>query len=306
MNQAKVLVIGSSNTDMVVRSERLPGPGETIMGGEFLMNPGGKGANQAVAAARMGGKVTFISRVGEDMFGKNAIRGFEEEGIDTQFIGADSEAPSGVALILVNSQGENSIAVAPGANGKLLSSHIDKARIALESADFLLMQLEIPLETVMYAAQVAHKMGTKVVLNPAPAQALPDSLLASLYMITPNETESQRLTGVPVTDERSAGWAAKALHDKGVEVVVITMGSQGAYVLSKAFEGMLSPPKVQALDTTAAGDTFNGALVVALGTGKSLDEAVQFANYAAAISTTRMGAQASVPSLEEVEERMKI
>ncbi|MEM9718614.1 MAG: ribokinase [Bacteroidota bacterium] len=301
MTAPKILVIGSSNTDMVIQTDRLPTPGETVLGGEFLMNPGGKGANQAVAAARLGGKVSFVSRVGTDIFGQEAIEGFQQSGIDTQFVFQDSTAPSGIALILVNQEGENSIAVAPGANGLLRPADIDSIPLNQLVIDFLLMQLEVPIDTVEHAARRAHAMGIKTVLNPAPAQKLSDHLIQQLFMITPNETEAYLLTGVEVHDEPSAHEAANMLQDKGVEIVIITMGAYGAFVKSRDFTGLVPPPEVRPIDTTAAGDTFNGALVVALGMGKTLEEAVRFANCAAALSTTKMGAQASIPAFAEVE-----
>ena len=305
MISPNILVIGSSNTDMVIQTERLPAPGETILGGEFLMNPGGKGANQAVAAARLGGEVTFVSRVGKDVFGEEALKGFQREGIDTSFVFQDEAAPSGVALILVNAQGENSIAVAPGANGKLTPEDIDAIEFKKLGVEFLLMQLEIPMNTVVHAVQQAKSLGIKTVLNPAPAQELPDKLLQQLHMITPNETEAQLLTGVDVRDEPSAHKAALLLQEKGVEIVIITMGAHGAFVKSPDYKGLVPPPRVQPVDTTAAGDTFNGALVVALGQGRRLEDAVDFANRAAAISTTRRGAQASIPAIEELENSYK-
>ncbi len=300
MRRPKILVCGSSNTDMVVRSGHFPAPGETILGGEFMMNAGGKGANQAVAAARLGGDVTFAGKTGNDLFGHQAIRQLTEEGIDVSCMSVDPGTPSGVALITVNDLGENTIVVAPGANGTFTPEDFDKAIPELELADYVLLQLEIPIPTVEYIAGLARRMNKKVILNPAPASPLSDELLKALFMITPNETEASLLTGIPVTGESSAREAALWLIRKGVEHVIITLGAAGAFYLSGGESGMIPAPTVKAVDTTAAGDTFNGALAVALSEGKSLEESIRFANAAAAISVTRPGAQSSVPYRNEL------
>jgi len=292
----KIVVIGSSNTDMVVQSGKLPKQGETVLGGKFIMNPGGKGANQAVAAARLGGEVTFIAKVGNDVFGKEAIKGFQSHGIDTTYTGIDQDSPSGVALIMVDDNGENCISVALGANSSMQKEDIDRAENALNESKFVLIQLEIPLDVVDYAIRTAVRKGVNVILNPAPAQALSADLLSLLYMITPNETEAELLTGIKVEDEISARSAANVLREKGIDIVVITMGSLGAYILSNELDQLMPCPKVIAVDTTAAGDTFNGALVVGLAEDMHLKEAVEFANKAAAYSVTIVGAQASAPS----------
>ncbi|UZR98339.1 ribokinase [Chondrinema litorale] len=300
MEKKKIIVVGSSNTDMVVQSDKLPAPGETVMGNEFIMNPGGKGANQAVAAAKLAGEVIFISKVGEDVFGEELIKGFENYGLNTKYIFKDEQNASGIALILVDSKGENSISIAPGANKALTADQIDKAISEFEDAEYLLMQLEIPLDTVNYTANLAANNNVKIILNPAPAQQLPDSLLKKLYIITPNETEAQLLTGIEVKDEPSAHNAAKALREKGVDIVIITLGAKGAYFLSETHHKLVSPPKVSVVDTTAAGDTFNGALTVALAEGRNLIDAIHFANKAAALSVTKMGAQNAIPTREEL------
>jgi ribokinase len=300
MNPKKILVIGSSNTDMVIKTNNFPAPGETILGGRFLMNAGGKGANQAVAAARLGGMVTFIGKIGDDIFGKQAVQQLEDEGINVNFVAVDHENPSGVAMITVDHKGENSIVVAPGSNGTLSSGDFNKALSELQDAEFVLMQLEIPIPTVEYIAQIAAQKQKKVILNPAPAAELSDELLQNLYIITPNETEAELLTRIKVTDEQSALKAAEALHEKGVEIVIITMGAAGAFLLINGESEIIQAPKVEAVDTTAAGDTFNGALVVGLSEGKSIQESIAFANKAAAISVTRIGAQSSVPYRKEV------
>jgi len=300
MEKGKIVVIGSSNTDMVIHSEQLPKGGETVLGGQFMMNPGGKGANQAVAASRLGGEVTFVARVGNDVFGTEAIKGLKKQGINTDFVATDKEYPSGVALIMVDDQGENCISVALGANSTIHISDIDKVAELIEQASFVLVQLEIPMEVVYHSVKLASGCGTKVVLNPAPAQRLSDDLLSSLYMITPNQTETTLLTGIEVEDALGARKAANILRDKGVDIVVITMGSRGAYVLSDEEDQIVPCPQVKAIDTTAAGDTFNGALLVGLSEGLKLIEAIEFANKAAACSVTKMGAQASAPSRNDI------
>lgn len=295
-----LLVIGSSNTDMVVRSRTLPRAGETVLGGTFLMNPGGKGANQAVAAARLGGNVTFVAKVGEDLFGQEAIEGFQRAGIDTQYVLRDPNTASGVALIMVDEQGENCISVALGANGTLRPEELARAAPAFEAASHVLIQLEIPLETVSRAVDLAQAASSRVILNPAPAQRLPAATLEKVSLITPNESEAALLTGIEVVDEASARKAADHLHQQGVPQVIITLGAAGAYVSAEEMSGMVPAPRVTAVDSTAAGDTFNGALAVALAEDMPLRQAVEFANRAAAISVTRPGAQASTPLRTEL------
>lgn len=292
----KIVVIGSSNTDMVIKSEKLPEPGETILGGTFLMNPGGKGANQAVAASRLGGDVTFICKTGNDLFGVQAVDLYKKENINTNYVFKDNKLPSGVALITVDANGENSIVVASGANYLLNETDIDQAKSAIENADLLLMQLETPIETVLHAAKLAKRKGVKVILNPAPAQVIPAELFAQLYMITPNKTEAEILSGVDISDWQSARFAADKISKKGVSIVVITLGAIGALVKDdEQFYEIPIPFKVDAVDTTAAGDTFCGALSVGIVEGMDLPEAVRFAHKAAGISVTKMGAQISIP-----------
>lgn len=300
--QRKILVIGSCNTDMVISMDHLPLPGETLIGGEFFMNSGGKGANQAVAAARLGGNVSFIAKVGNDPFGKRALEQYRAEGIDVKHILTDPEQPSGVALIMVDAQGENSIAVASGANAHLTTKDINNAKEILSRADIVLMQLETPITTVEHAANVAKRSGAKVILNPAPAQPLPESLLQNLYILIANETEAEFISGTQITDMDSVARAADILCDKGVEKVVITLGSRGAFVKERGNYHQIPGLKVKAVDATAAGDTFCGALCVALAEGKNLTEAVTFANRCAAVTVTRMGAQSSLPYRSEIEE----
>ena len=296
----EILVIGSSNTDMVVQSGHLPAPGETILGGKFLMNPGGKGANQAVAASRLGGNVTFVTKTGDDVFGKQAVQNLQKEGINTEFITIDRKLPSGIALITVDAQGENCIVVASGSNMSLTPDDLDPVIEQLTAVEIILLQLEIPMETVGYAIEIANKHGVNVILNPAPAQKLPDRMLKDLYLITPNESEAEILTGIRITDTASAEHAARIIRDKGIDRVIITMGAAGAYLLSENCSELIPAPKVRAVDTTAAGDTFNGALAVALSEGLPIREAVRFANRAASIAVTRPGAQASIPYRHEL------
>jgi len=301
MGANKIVVIGSCNTDMVVKSDRLPVPGETVLGGAFMMNPGGKGANQAVAIARLGGKVTFISKTGNDLFGKQSIEMYSEENINTDFIFSDPHLPSGVALIMVDTNGENCITVASGANGSLSPGDIDKAKNIIESADILLMQLEIPMQTVEYAAKLASDKGIKVILNPAPAAFLSNDFLKCLYAIIPNENEAEMLSGIKVSDWNSAKQAADIISSKGVDVVVITLGSKGAFVKEGNTYHEVPVAKIKAVDTTAAGDTFCGALCVGISEGLTIEEAVKMANKAAGITVTREGAQSSIPYRKEIQ-----
>ena len=297
----KIVVVGSCNTDMVINMDRLPLPGETLLGGKFFMNAGGKGANQAVAAARLGGKVNFVAKVGNDPFGIRSIDQYKAEGIGTKHVVVDKEHPSGVALILVDAHGENSIAVASGANAHLLPEDIDQAKGTIEDCDILLMQLETPMETIEHAAQMAKRAGGKVILNPAPAHSLPESLLANLYMLIANETEAEYISGTRITDMDSVARAADIICHRGVENVVITLGSKGAFIKERDTYHQVPALKVKAVDATAAGDTFCGAVCVALAEGRGIIEAVTFANRAAAVTVTRMGAQSSLPYRREVE-----
>ena len=302
-NQRKnrILVVGSSNTDMMIKTEHLPRPGETVLGGSFFMNPGGKGANQAVAIARLGGQIAFVCKTGSDIFGHQSHQLFEEEGIDTSYIFSDTKNPSGVALITVDENAENCIVVASGANANLSPENLSKAESAIDDAEFILMQLEIPIETVEYVADTAHKKNKKVILNPAPAQKLSKELLKNLYMITPNETEAELISGIKISDEQSVLEAAKKISEMGVDNVIITLGAKGAFVYSDHICEIVPTVKVKAIDTTAAGDIFNGSLTVALAENRSLIESVRFACKASAISVTRIGAQSSAPYRNEVD-----
>ena len=299
--QEKIVVIGSSNTDMVLKTSRFPKPGETILGGDFFVFQGGKGANQAVAAARLGGAVSFICKVGNDSFGNNAIDGYIKDGIDTSAILRSDTAPTGVAIITINAAGENAIVVASGANALLSVADVQAAGTILTGAAWMITQLETPLPVIEFLAAFAKNNQQKLILNPAPAAPLPDAVYDGLFLITPNETETALLTGVEVEDEATARQAAAIFKAKGVQNVVITLGSKGAYVAAENFTGIVPATKVTAVDTTAAGDVFNGALVVALAEKKGWKEAVQFACKAAAFSVTKMGAQDSAPARQQLE-----
>jgi ribokinase len=297
----QIVVVGSSNTDLVVRVPRIPRAGETLLGGEFMTAAGGKGANQAVGAARAGGNVALIARVGRDSLGDRAVAGLQRDGVDVSGVSRDAHAASGVALIFVSRDGENSIAVAGGANAKLSAAHVKKAAGVIRSSALLVAQLETPLAAVMAAALVAVKAGVPVILNPAPARPLPNRLLKLISILTPNETEAELLTGVKVTDEAAAARACAKLRSRGVRTVILTLGARGAYLADVGGQQLVPGFKVKAVDSTAAGDIFNGALSVALAEGKSLRDAVRFANAAAALSVTRRGAQASAPNREDIE-----
>lgn len=296
-----IYIIGSSNTDMVVKAERLPAPGETILGGTFLMNAGGKGANQAVAAARLGGLVTLVANVGNDLFGEKSILHFKQENINTNYISIDPVQPSGVALINVNAKGENCIAVAPGANSQLTPELLGNFFEEVVSPAIALVQLEIPIVTVENIIDQFKQCSIPIILNPAPAHLLSKEVLRNVFLITPNETEAELLTGIRITDNASAQRAARVFHEIGIPNVVLTLGERGAYWSSPEGSGLVSVPVVTAMDTTAAGDCFNGALAVALAEARRLDDAVQFACKAASISVTRMGAQSSMPTRKEVD-----
>lgn len=299
----KIVVIGSSNTDMVVTSAKMPLPGETVLGNEFDIIPGGKGANQAVAAVRAGGEVTFIAKVGNDDFGRKAVDGYKRDKINTSHILVDPLKPSGIAVIIVDeTTGQNSIVVAPGSNGNLLVEDILKLEEIIANADVLLVQLEIPIETVKTALEIARKNGVKTILNPAPAQYLSDEFLSLVDIITPNETETQLLIGIDPSNVNEIQKAAAQLLVKVNEAILITLGSKGVYYLSKNGDDAFVPTtKVEAVDTTAAGDVFNGYFAAALANAIDFQEAIRLANKAAAISVTRKGAQPSIPKIEEVE-----
>jgi len=306
VSKKRIVVVGSSNTDMVIKTPSIPRPGETVLGGEFFIAAGGKGANQAVAAARAGGDVFFIARVGDDLFGKQAVDGFIRDGIHVEHIARDKDAPSGVALIFVAPDGENSIAVAPGANSRLAADDIRRASQVIASANALLLQLETPLEAVAEAAAIASSAGVPVILNPAPAQPLSDELLSRITYLTPNETEAELLTKITIVKKTDLDRAADFLLSKGVQAVLITLGPKGVYSVTPEKRQMVPAFRVQAVDTTGAGDAFNGALAVALAEGRPLLDAVRFACAAAALATTKMGAQPSLPYRHEIDKLLTI
>ena len=300
---SRIIVVGSSNIDMTAMVSSLPRPGETVGGGTLIQANGGKGANQAVAAARLGGDVLFATCVGDDLNGRALKDVFAAEGIDTSYHKLTPDAPTGTALILVDSKGENCIAVAPGANACLLPEDMDAMEEEFKKAEYLLIQMEIPMATVCRAIELAARYNVRVVLNPAPVFAIPEELYGKLYLITPNETEAMKLTGIKVETEEDAAKAAEVFYGRGVQNVIITMGSNGSVICRK--DGTVSrvpARKVVAVDTVAAGDVYNGALVTALSEGKGLEEAAAFASVASAISVTRKGAQPSAPTRKEVEQ----
>ncbi len=297
----RLVVLGSVNADHVLRVPHFPRPGETLTGHGYQVVPGGKGANQAVAAARLGAAVSFIARIGDDAIGHQMKAGFAQDGIDVSAVEQDERLPTGIAIIYVSDEGENSIGISAEANGALSPAMIKRHEALIANAHTLLLQLEVPLESVFEAARLARTQGTRVVLNPAPAQPLSADLLALVDLITPNQTEAELLTGVKVTDEASAAEAAARFHQMGIQEVMITLGSQGVYC-SNGSRQMLAPGfKVEAVDTTAAGDTFNGALLAAELAGADFNAAVRFAHGAAALSVTRLGAQSSIPTKAEVD-----
>lgn len=301
MRPARIVVIGSTNTDMVVKTPRIPAPGETVLGGEFLMVPGGKGANQAVAAARLGAEVWFVGRIGRDMFGENARKAITEAGVRTDHLKVDPAHPSGIALIYVDERGQNSIVVAPGANAAVSPEDVDSARSAMEQCDVVCLQLEIPLATVRHAISCAKALGKQVVLNPAPAPREPLDLVG-VDVLTPNEVEACMLSGVSPGAEEACQNAARGLLTRGVGAAVVTLGARGAVVATADRIQHVPARRVKAVDATAAGDCFTAALAVAVGEGREIGVAAHFANAAAAISVSRMGAQFSLPTRTEVEE----
>ncbi len=297
----QVLVVGSANTDLVVRTGRLPSPGETVLGGTFFSAQGGKGANQAVAAARAGAPVTFVGRIGSDDFGRETLAALARDGIGTEYVIPDPDLPTGVAFILVDENGENTIVVASGANGALSPVQLESSAAAFDRAAICLLQLETPLETVAHAVDLAGEHRVPVVLNPAPAQALPPEVLEGTFLITPNESEAEILTGIRPQSEGQAQRAAEALLNRGVQAVAITLGSRGALLVAEGRSTLIPAPRVDATDTTAAGDAFNGALAASLCRSASLEEAVAFANCAGALAVTQQGAQPSLPRRDEID-----
>ena len=299
---SKIVVLGSSNIDIVAKMKSLPLPGETVGNARLKEANGGKGANQAVAAARLGGDVTFLTCLGDDLNGHKLKMDFSTDGIDTQYIKFSQDSPTGTALIFVAETGENSIAVIPGANSDFRPEDVEKLAEPIKRAEYLLLQQEIPSETVSAAIELASEAGVKVVLNPAPMRPISDEILSKIYLITPNETEAAKIVDRPVETEADAIEAAKLLKAKGVKNVIITLGSKGSLVFGSEKAVIVPARKVTAVDTTAAGDVYNGALVTALSENKSLEEAARFATICSSISVTRLGAQPSIPYRKEVDE----
>ncbi|MFM1692327.1 ribokinase [Aeromonas salmonicida] len=297
----RLVVLGSVNADHVLRVPHFPRPGETLTGHSYQVVPGGKGANQAVAAARLGAPVSFIARIGDDAIGQQMHQGFEQDGIDVSAVELDETLPTGIAIIYVSDEGENSIGISAEANSALSPAMVKRHEAMIADAHTLLLQLEVPLESVFEAAKLARSHGTRVVLNPAPARPLPAELLALVDLITPNQTEAELLTGVKVSDEASAAQAADRFHQMGISDVMITLGSQGVYCSNAKQRQLIPGFRVEAVDTTAAGDTFNGALLAAELAGADFNAAVRFAHGAAALSVTKFGAQSSIPSKVEVD-----
>lgn len=299
--KSKVVVVGSYNTDLTIKTERIPRTGETIIGGVFSEGGGGKGANQAVAAARAGAKVSFIARVGNDALGKAGVQRLTAEGINTKYIFQDNDVATGVAFIVVDERGENSIVVASGANAKLSSSDIEVAHSELSSADVLLVQLESPIETIHSAIKKSHEKGAMVILNPAPAQALSSKILTDIDVITPNKVEAEMITGIKVSDEESLQSIVLKFFESGVKNVIITLGSKGMYVGCSESMKLMPAYKVCPVDSTGAGDIFSGSLAAFLAEGMSMESAVKMAAASASISVTRLGAQSSAPNRREIE-----
>ena len=303
--KSDIYIIGSSNTDMVIKSNSIPKPGETIIGGDFYSFQGGKGANKAVAASKLGGKVIFICKVGDDSLGNKSIKEYESHGINTEYICVEKGEHTGVALIMVDKEGENLISVASGANSKLKIKDIAFIEKKLKPNDLVLIQLEIPLEVVEFIISLCYRLRIKLILNPAPFQKIDDDYLKCIHTITPNMIEAESLTGIKVFDIDSSRVAAHKLIDKGIKNVFITMGNKGVFYITEDREGHILPKKVKAIDSTAAGDTFNGALAAALSFGMKIYDSVEFANSAASISVTKMGAQDSIPYINELEKKYR-
>ena len=299
--EAKVVVVGSFNMDLVIKAERRPRKGETLIGQEFGMFSGGKGFNQATAAARLGADVVIIGRLGKDTFGDILMSASTKEKINTNFVVRDAEVGTGVATIVIDAAGDNSIILVPHANMRLGVEDVERASAQIASADVLLLQLEVPIEASQKAAEIAKANGVKVILNPAPARELPDSFLVQVDILTPNEVETEFLSGLKVSDDEGAQRAAQVLLDKGVSSVVLTLGDRGALLLTSDVRKLIPAYKVDVVDTTAAGDAFCGALATALAQGKTIEDAVAFANAAGALAVTVLGAQPSIPTAEKVE-----
>lgn len=301
---SSIVVIGSYNVGLTVLGERIPQIGETVMGRHFEIGPGGKGSNQAIAARRLGGKTVFVARVGNDIFGRSAIALFRREQLPLKYIAIDDRNATGAGIIFVDDKGRNAIGVAPGANLAMTKRDLDRAAPLFKENGFLLIQLEIPLPIVFEAAKRAKKAGMTVILNPAPVQRLESKLLALCDYLTPNATEAAALSGVPIRDAKNAEKAAKRLQAKGAHTVIITLGDKGAFLASKNTARYFPPYKVPVVDTTGAGDAFNGGLVYALASGMTAEKAVDFASKVAAVSVTRVGVVPGLPTLRDIKKRL--
>ena len=295
----KICVLGSINMDLVTKTHAFPGPGQTVNGTEFHTFPGGKGANQAVAAGRLGADVTFLGKVGTDSFGDMSLTALREAGVDTLYIEKESTG-TGIAAITVNAHGENTIICVPGANGLVDVLYVHRNKKAIDDADILMLQLEVPLETVEWAAAYAAERGKTVILDPAPARCLPQRLLSSSSILTPNETELGIIADAVISDEQSVRKAADTLMAQGAGMVVHKCGGKGAYLLTGEKTLLVPGFKVTPVDTTAAGDSFNAGLAVALAKGQSLEQSLRYGNAVGAISVTKMGAQSAMPTADEV------
>jgi ribokinase len=297
----KILVIGSTNVDFLIKTDMLPARGETVTGGIFMQNFGGKGANQAVGAARAGGNITFVTCLGDDLYAEELIRSFKKDGIDTRLVFTDHDAATGSALIMLDKDGNNYLSVAPGANFRLSPLHIDRAVDVLSEAEIIILQMEIPFETTAHVFALARKYNKKVLFNLAPARPFDTAVLKHTYAFVVNEVEASMVTGREVATDEEVRMAANALLDLGPEIVVITLGARGSFIASAKFRQFVPAFKVKAVDTTAAGDVYCGSLAVALVEGQSPIDAVRFAGAASAISVTRLGAQPSAPVRKEIE-----
>jgi ribokinase len=302
---SKLVVVGSLNMDLVVRTPHLPRPGETILGRDFMTVPGGKGANQTVAAAKLGATVHMVGRVGSDDFGRALRENLRAAGADDSYVSTEDSAASGIAIIEVDDSGQNTIVVAPGANAHVTRADVDAARSIIASSQAVIAQLEIPLDTVGHALNTARTANVLTILNPAPAQSLSTELLSLVDLLVPNESEAALLTGIEVTDDVSAEQAARQLQERGARAVVITLGARGALALSEGKAWRIPPFRVKAIDATAAGDAFVGALATAYATQRDLDTALREASAAGALAATRLGAQPSLPTRAELDEFLK-
>jgi ribokinase len=299
-----ILVVGSLNADLVVRTPRFPQPGETISGEDLQIIPGGKGANQAVAAARQGSSVAMVGRVGKDSFGPELMDNLKRNHVDTTHVQTDSDSATGTAIIVVDAKGQNSIVLSPGGNGRVVPADLEQ--VPFRDYQLLLLQLEIPVEAVLAAAQRAKESGVRVLLNPAPAYTLPDALLSLPDFVVPNESELSLLTNLPVNDLRSAETAAKTLLERGVQTVIVTLGANGALIVDREFTKHIPSFQVEVVDTTAAGDAFIGGFASALLQNKSLEETVRYGCACGALAATKFGAQPSLPTKEEVEKFLSL